>query len=117
MGCNTIEEYLRGKTHFPVPDDAIATILADRGLIGGENPVALDARTRELCVADLYMYCATFPAITQLVEDQSGSWKHREGQGETSEWNAKVFMGRARRIYEKWGEKHGSYTVFKVIKL
>ena len=59
----TIEKYLRGKVGYEIPDDAIASILVDRGISGGtyvsdiNSDPDTNTKMRELCTADLYLYC------------------------------------------------------------
>ena len=52
----TVEDYLHGCVGFDVAENAIATILIDRGVEAGSSVLALD-KTKDLCKADLYMWC------------------------------------------------------------
>ena len=74
----TIEEYLRGCVGFEVTDSAISTILIDRGIAPGTDVSTLEKRQKDLCRADLYMWCASPPSVTGSVEDANGVWKHKE---------------------------------------
>jgi len=80
----TIEEYLRGCVGFEVTDSAISTILIDRGIAPGTDVSTLEKRQKDLCRADLYMWCASTPSVTGSVEDANGVWKHKEGGTQSS---------------------------------
>ena len=69
----TIEEYLRGCVGFEVTDSAISTILIDRGIAPGTDVSTLEKRQKDLCRADLYMWCASTPSVTGSVEDANGA--------------------------------------------
>lgn len=66
----TVEEYLRGCVGFDIEDNAIATILEDRGIAPGTPSKELTRKQKELCKADLYMWCASTPSIKGSVELQ-----------------------------------------------
>ena len=53
----TVEEYLRGCVGFDIEDNAIATILEDRGIAPGTPSKELTRKQKELCKADLYVVC------------------------------------------------------------
>lgn len=65
----TVEEYLRGCVGFDIEDNAIATILEDRGIAPGTPSKELTRKQKELCKADLYMWCASTPSIKGSVGD------------------------------------------------
>lgn len=100
----TIEDYLRGCVGFDVPDNAIATILVDRNIPPGTNVAELDKRTKDLCKADLYMWCASTPSITGSVEDADGEWRHKEGGTQSSAYDKRNLRQMANDIYNLYGE-------------
>lgn len=102
--ARTIEEYLRGCVGFDVSDEAIGTILEDRGIDAGAASSTLDKRTKELCRADLYMWCASTPSVKGSVEDSHGVWKHKEGGTESSAFDKRNLRQMANDIYKKYGE-------------
>lgn len=107
----TIEEYLKGKVGFDVSDNAIASILVDREVQPGTDVTELDKRTKDLCRADLYMWCASTPSKTGSVEDADGVWKHKEGGTESSAFDKRTLRQMANDIYGMYGENR---TVTKV---
>lgn len=99
-----IEVWLRGCVGFEVEDNAINTILIDREIVPGTNVFTLDKRTKELCKADLYMWCASTPSVKGSVEDANGTWKHKEGGTESSAFDKRNLRAMANDIYKRYGE-------------
>lgn len=100
----TVEEYLYGCVGFDVAENAIATILIDRGVEAGSSVLALDKKTKDLCKADLYMWCASTPSIMGSVEDSNGVWKHKEGGTQSSASDKRNLRAMANDIYKLYGE-------------
>lgn len=100
----TVEEYLHGCVGFDVADNAIATILVDREVEAGSSVLALDKKTKDLCKADLYMWCASTPSIMGSVEDSNGVWKHKEGGTQSSAYDKRNLRAMANDIYKLYGE-------------
>lgn len=100
----TIEDYLYGCVGFNVAENAIATILVDRNVEPGSEVSALDKRTRDLCKADLYMWCASTPSVIGSVEDSNGVWKHKEGGTQSSAYDKRNLRLMANDIYKLYGE-------------
>lgn len=100
----TIEEYLKGKVGFDVSDNAIASILVDREVEANADVTSLDKKTKDLCRADLYMWCASTPSKTGSVEDADGVWKHKEGGSESSAFDKRTLRQMANDIYGQYGE-------------
>jgi hypothetical protein len=100
----TVEEYLYGCVGFDVAENAIATILVDRGVEAGSSVLSLDKRTKDLCKADLYMWCASTPSIIGSVEDSNGVWKHKEGGTQSSAYDKRNLRAMANDIYRLYGE-------------
>lgn len=100
----TIEAYLRGCVGFDVSDEAIATILVDREVESGADVTTLDKRTKDLCKADLYMWCASTPSIMGSFEDSNGVWKHKEGGTQSSAFDKRNLRAMANDIYKLYGE-------------
>lgn len=107
----TIEAYLRGCVGFEVTDSAINTILIDREVSMGTDVTTLDRKTKELCKADLYMWCASTPSVTGSVEDANGTWKHKEGGSQSSAFDKRNLRAIANDIYKKYGENRGRGTI------
>lgn len=100
----TVEEYLHGCVGFDVAENAIATILVDREVEAGSSVSALNKRTKDLCKADLYMWCASTPSITGSIEDSNGVWKHKEGGTQSSAYDKRNLRAMANEIYKLYGE-------------
>ena len=100
----TVEEYLYGCVGFDVAENAIATILVDREVEPNSSVLALDKKTKDLCKADLYMWCASTPSIIGSVEDSNGSWKHKEGGTQSSAYDKRNLRAMANDIYRLYGE-------------
>ena len=100
----TVEDYLYGCVGFDVAENAIATILVDRGVEAGSSVLALDKKTKDLCKADLYMWCASTPSIMGSVEDSNGVWKHKEGGTQSSASDKRNLRAMANDIYKLYGE-------------
>lgn len=109
----TVEDYLHGCVGFDVAENAIATILIDREVEAGSSVLALDKRTKDLCKADLYMWCASTPSIMGSVEDSNGVWKHKEGGTQSSAYDKRNLRAMANDIYKLYGEN----TVSSRIKI
>ena len=101
----TVEEYLYGCVGFDVAENAIATILIDRGVEAGSSVSALEKRTKDLCKADLYMWCASTPSVIGSVEDSNGVWKHKEGGTQSSAYDKRNLRAMANDIYRLYGER------------
>ena len=100
----TVEDYLYGCVGFDVAENAIATILVDRGVEAGSSVLALDKKTKDLCKADLYMWCASTPSKTASVEEADGYWKHKTTGAESSAFDKRNLRAMANDIYKKYGE-------------
>lgn len=100
----TVEDYLHGCVGFDVAENAIATILIDREVEAGSSVLALDKRTKDLCKADLYMWCSSTPSIMGSVEDSNGVWKHKEGGTQSSAYDKRNLRAMANDIYKLYGE-------------
>ena len=100
----TVEEYLYGCVGFEVAESAIASILIDRGVSANSSVLELDKKTKDLCKADLYMWCASTPSKTGSVEEADGYWKHKTTGSESSAFDKRNLRAMANDIYKKYGE-------------
>lgn len=100
----TVEEYLYGCVGFDVAENAIATILVDRDIVPGTSVFSLDKKAKDLCRADLYMWCASTPSVIGGAEDANGSWKHKEGGTQSSAFDKRNLRAMANDIYRLYGE-------------
>lgn len=101
----SLAEYLAGFIALDIDEGAIRSIAYKRGVeYPCEDVSLLTEKEIDLCLADLYMYCATFPSVRNNVEDSDGGWKHTEGGWQISVNDKKNYRAMAKRLYEKWGE-------------
>lgn len=107
----TIEAYLYGCVGFEVAEEAIATILVDREVEANSSVLALDKKKRDLCKADLYMWCASTPSKTGSVEEADGYWKHRTTGAESSAYDKRNLRAMANDIYKRYGENARSSSI------
>lgn len=99
----TMEDYLRGKVATPIPDNTLASILAEVGVPQGSGYDELTEKQKDLCLAGMYVYLSTNPSQTQKIEDKDADWSHSEG-GQVYSANAlNNFLRMANAIYKKYG--------------
>lgn len=51
----TMEDYLRGKVATPIPDNTLASIMAEVGVQKGSAYDTLTDKEKDLCLAGLYV--------------------------------------------------------------
>ena len=123
MATLTIEQYLRGKVGYDIPDTAIASILVDRSISSGTDVSALSAdsfentKLRELCTADLYMYCASTPSTISSKREQDGGWTSESGGTQHSAYDARQLRAAAQAIYDKYGVTVVTTSTIRIIDL
>jgi len=100
----SIEDYLRGCVGFSVEDNAIDTILLDRDVAPDTMVETLSKKTKDLCRADLYMWCASTPSVKGAVYDADGGWKHQESGWESSAYDKRTLREMANTIYAQYQE-------------
>lgn len=119
----TIEQYLRGKVGYDIPDNAIASILVDRGIEVGTNvselntDSATNTKLKDLCTADLYLYCASTPSTISSHREQDGGWTLESGGTQHSAYDARQLRAMAQAIYDKYGEKTTATNYIKIINM
>lgn len=87
----TLIDYLRGLTNYPVPEEALQSVLSKRGL-DGESTMP-DDKLLCLVTADLYSWLSTAPDISQGGQSYSLTDNIRE-----------YYRKRARELYQAGGE-------------
>ena len=119
----TIEQYLRGKVGYDIPDNAIASILVDRGIEVGTNvselntDSATNTKLKDLCTADLHLYCASTPSTISSHREQDGGWTLESGGTQHSAYDARQLRAMAQAIYDKYGEKTTATNYIKIINM
>ena len=119
----TIENYLRGKVGYTISDEAIASILSDRNIEPGTDVFSLDAdpltnkKIKELCTADLYIYCSNTPTTIQSSKDSDGNWSIESGGMQHSAYDSRKLRELAKIIYDRYGESVSTQSVIRIIDL
>ena len=119
----TIEQYLRGKVGYEIPDNAIASILIDRGIAAGSYVTQLDSdsaeniKLKDLCTADLYLFCASTPSTISSHREQDGGWTLESGGTQHSAYDARQLRAMAQSIYDKYGETTTTTNYIKIVNL
>jgi len=106
-----VEVYLRGCVGYSVSDEALMTILIKRQVDFGTPVTSIEKQTLELCTADLYMWCASNPSSSSVIEDADAGWKHREGGSQKSGTDTARLISMANSIYKKYGEVQSGSTI------
>lgn len=99
----TIEDYLRGKCATAIPDNTLASIMAEVGVSKGAAFNELTEKERDLCLAGVYVYLSTNPMQSQKVSDTDADWSHSEGGQVYSANQLITFQRMANAIYKKYG--------------
>jgi len=107
----TIEQYLRGRVAYDIPDETLRSILLDREI--SEGTIVSDLsddkderkKLRDLCLADVYMYCANLPSTRNNSSEADGQWKSEQGGYQRSAYDSRQLRAMANDIYDKYGEK------------
>lgn len=99
----TITDWLQGKVAITISDETIASICFDRQVETTALAADCDEKTRDLTLADLYMFCATLPTSTATIDDKNGNWEHKEGSVTMSAADKKQYRKMAYWLYKKWG--------------
>ena len=87
----TLSDYLRGLTNYPVPEEALQSILSKRGLDGKRTMT--DDKLLCLVTADLYSWVALAPDISQGGQSYS-----------LTDFVREYYRKRARELYQAGGE-------------
>ena len=100
MAVLTIVRWLVGIVDFNVPDATIESILFNNSVTKGVSVSDVSERSRDLCLADLYMWLTTSSTATSGEYVSDGGWQHQKAN--------KVVVDRAGlraaalRLYQKW---------------
>ena len=106
-----IEDWLSGLVPYDITEECVNNILFERGI---EPETTLDETTkkqRDLCKADLYMWCSLQPSITPRVSDADGGWSHSEGGQHMTVGDKEALRKAALRIYRLYGENVGAGSI------
>ena len=101
----TMVAWLRAKCdpYFDPSDEFILSTLLQRGVADDETKVsAVDERTRDLCLADMYYAAAISSSKSGTQGESDGGWTHYVAVKNVV--NRDALMRLARDLYAKWDE-------------
>ena len=102
--AQTIETYLRSMVDYDISDETIATILFKRAITSGFTIDAVDQKSANLALADLYMRCSIKPTSFTGAQDSDGGWSHKDSTITMSNADRRALIVLANDIYRKYGE-------------
>lgn len=102
-GIYTVEEWLFGCVRFPIPEDAVAYVLYNRGIDGGAKPDTLkdDGFDIRLLKADLYKWLVIGPSKVGGTSDSDNGWSHSEGGWTLTKEDKSLLLAEANAIYDE----------------
>ena len=98
-------DWLRAKSspYIDVDDDFIFATLYGRGIDDDETTLAdVDEKTRDLCLADMYVSAAISSTKSGTQGESDGGWTHYVAIKNVV--NRDALMRMARDLYAKWDE-------------
>ena len=97
--------YLLGVTNYPVNEEAVKVILAQRGIDLEATLADTPVKDQELAKADLLVWLCTSPSKVGVTRDSDNGWSHSEG-GYTLYASDRAWLLRmANAIYSKYSEQ------------
>lgn len=103
MAAYTIEQWLKGKVDFNVPESAIKAILFDNNVTEGTPASNATEEQRDLCLADLLMWLSSSSTVTSGEMVSDGGWQHQ--QSNKNVFNRSGLVSQARALYLKWNSE------------
>ena len=96
-----IEQYLRGKVDFDIPDVTMAATLYDYKVEVGTDLSLVGMRERDLALADLLMWCARSSTVSSGESESDGGWSRKKATKNVTDRYALIQQAKA--LYDKWG--------------
>jgi len=97
----TIEQYLKGKVDYDIPESALMAILADRGIAAGAEYASLTEMQKDLSLADLYTWLASSSVSSTGEYESDAGWQRQRSVKNV--FDRGYFKALAKALYEKWG--------------
>lgn len=97
----SVEDYLYGKVKFNIPAGAMASILADRKLMGETAYADSDTTSVRLAYADLLKWFLLGHSKQNNVSDTDNGWSHSGGGYELDSEDKKLLKAEANAIYDE----------------
>lgn len=96
----TIIDYLHGKVaDYTFSENALESILAERGIEPSTLFTDVDDKMRHLCYADSLKYIYLQPNMTKSYSQTNGTWSQKEGATQLSAEDKKIILREMRRQY------------------
>lgn len=111
----TMKQYLAGSVNVPVPEEALVSIMAKRGIDPGAEFSSADAKTRDLLYADLLVWIAMGVSRQGAVSDSDNGWSHSDGGYTLTDGDKRRMLAEANGIYEKYDEPMALSTRIRVV--
>lgn len=100
----TIEEYAYGLVNFEIPESAVASIFAKRGIDKEMAFADVEKQDRDLIEADIYVWICNGVSKMTATTDSDNGWSHSGGGYTLTEEDKKRLMKAANAIYEQYDE-------------
>lgn len=97
----TINQWLRSKVDFEVPDITVISILEDNGIEDGAIASFVPLRNKDLALADLYFWIAGSSSSSSGEYESDGGWQHQKSAKTVV--NRAYFKALADELRKKWG--------------
>lgn len=107
MAEYTLKDWLKGMVaDFDISDESLKAVMFNNGADMATEMTDVDERTKDLCLADIYMSLATSSSKTGSVYDSDGGWQ--KGRATKNVVDRGWFRDQANRLYKKWGSNKAS---------
>lgn len=107
--------YLAGSVNFPVPEEALVSIMIKRGVDPDTPYSEVEEKLRDLLYADLLVWAAMGVSRLGAVSDSDNGWSHSDGGYTLSESDKKRLLAEANGIYDKYDEETTMATRVRVV--
>ena len=97
----TIDQYLKGKVDYEIPESALLAIMADRGVTPGTLLIDVTERQKDLSLADLYMWLASSSVSSTGEYESDAGWQRQRSSKNV--FDRGYFKALANALYAKWG--------------
>ena len=97
----TLDQYLKGKVDYDIPEAALLSIMADRGINPGTPLTNVTEKDKDLSLADLYMWLASSSVSSTGEYESDGGWQHQRSTKNV--FDRGYFKALANALYAKWG--------------
>lgn len=101
MADYTISAWLKGMVaDFDISDQTLKAVVYNNGLTESVPMYEIDEKSRDLCLADLYMAISTSSSKSGSIYDSDGGWQ--KGRATKNVVDRRWFKDQANALYRKW---------------